>query len=156
MKVFVCLAALVAVSFAHMCQFAPQQRGSMVNTNQVAADDCALVQPGPCGGRSASQPAIVVVGGSNFTVVFQKNLDHWTAASPGNFTVTFYATPDASDTGKVLGSTPDTQSPSLTIYAAHVTIPNVPTKHGIIQTVYYTNNPQAPPTFYQCADIAIV
>lgn len=29
-------------------------------------------------------------------------------------------------------------------------------RHGVMQVVYYTNNPNAPSAFYQCADFAIV
>jgi len=47
---------------------------------------------------------------------------------------------------------PDTNTPALTYYTLQAEVPNVIIKHGVVQVVYNTNNPNAPPSFYQCAD----
>ncbi len=54
---------------------------------------------------------------------------------------------------QAIGSTPDTDAPSLSFYVVEAVLPNKPDRHGIVQVVYYTNNPEAPPAFYQCGDM---
>jgi len=140
----------VSSALAHLCLFSPHQRGTMNGWQQEAADDCALTT-GPCGGRPVGIPSVIAEGGSNFTFVFQKNLDHFYSANPGNFTLYWAEHTDFSYIK--IGSTPDTDAPSLTFYVIEAELPMKPDRHGVVQVVYYTNNPEAPPAFYQCADM---
>jgi len=144
--------AVLSSTLAHLCLFNPKQRGSLNGYTSPGANDCALLS-GPCG-RSASSPVIYAQKGSNFTIVFQKNLDHWYQANPGNFTVNWSTT--VSNDFEFVATVPDDGEPSLTYYEVMVTVPNMIVKHGVLQVVYYTNNPSAPPSFWQCADFGIV
>ncbi len=50
----------------------------------------ALGHRGPCGDVAATNPVTInMQGGSNQTIVFVKNEDHFNAASPGSFDVNF-------------------------------------------------------------------
>jgi len=139
---------------SHMCLFNPHQRGTMDGTNKKGASDCALVSPGPCGGRAVESPVLIAKAGTNFTVVFQKNLDHWYSDEPGNFTVSL-ATSVGGDFDE-LATVADSAAPSLSFFLAEVALPLTAVKHGVLQVVYYPNNPAAPDTFYQCADFSIM
>ncbi len=55
-----------------------------------------------------------------------------------------------------LGSIKDTDTGSMETYRLEVAkIPDVAPGKYIVQTIYYPNNPNAPPAFYQCADVQI-
>lgn len=58
---------------------------------------------------------------TNFTVVFQKNLDHWYSAAPGNFTVSLAQ--DVNGQLEAVAVIPDTSAPSLTYYVAEFALP---------------------------------
>ena len=79
--------ALLGSCWAHLCLLSPAQRGSLTMVNNVAAADCYLMTS-PCGGRSMDDVRLYLRAGQNFTVVFQKNADHWSSATPGDFTGT--------------------------------------------------------------------
>jgi len=116
------------------------------------SEDCDLTIA-PCGSRSTSQPVIYAEAGSNFTFVFMKNLDHFYPQNPGNFSVLWAE--NVNKPFKLLGSTKDTSAPSLSLYYIQAELPNTPIKHGIVQVVYFTQNPGAPAAFFQCADMGI-
>ncbi|KAK6167607.1 hypothetical protein SNE40_021592 [Patella caerulea] len=145
--------AIVAVCSAHLCMLSPAQRGSLMGFNKAGANDCFLVKS-PCGGRPKSDNVITLRSMQNLTVVIQKNLDHWAKATPGQFKFNI-AQPDGSGI-QTLGMIPDMGEPSLTLYALNVTIPSSSAGNYILQTEYVTKNAQAPPVFYQCADIMIM
>ncbi|XP_046577528.1 uncharacterized protein LOC124285359 isoform X2 [Haliotis rubra] len=145
------LFACVAVATAHVCMISPPQRGSMLGINKMGAVDCMLVA-GPCGKRAVG-PAVALTGGQNFTVTFQKNLDHWVKATPGYFSIMWGL---ETMPLKELVRIPDMGQPSLSLFSVNVTIPTRPGKGYILQTQYMTNNPKAPPTFYQCGDIIVM
>lgn len=87
--------------------------------------------------------------GSQAVFTLQKNENHWgSAASAGNFSA-FLWDPEGSAT--FLGSIQDTPLPSLSTYALAVTLPAVAPGNYTVQTIYFTNNPAAPPAFYQCS-----
>ncbi|XP_033109105.1 uncharacterized protein LOC117110491 isoform X3 [Anneissia japonica] len=145
---------LIGCVSAHICMLSPPQRGSMIGINKQGATDCILLD-GPCGGRPpVSPPQYGAKSGGNYTLSFQKNLDHWTAATPGQFRVLFSSS-DPMDF-KVLAKIADMGEPSLTIYTVNVTMPTRPPNTPVtIQVVYETNNPNAPPAFYQCSDVML-
>jgi hypothetical protein len=96
---------------------------------------------------------VAVVAGEKSQVVLQKNLDHYYATTPGNFSVYLW---DAAGKSQLLASIPDDPSPSMTLYPVTVTLPStVPAGNYTLQSVYYTNNPGAPADFFQCADVVV-
>ncbi|KAL3858566.1 hypothetical protein ACJMK2_008885 [Sinanodonta woodiana] len=146
----VALLCLVAACSAHLCLLNPMQRGSESGINKAGATDC-LLMTAPCGGRMKGT-GITLTGGQRYTVVFQKNLDHWTKATPGNFVISF-----GMESGQLtsLATVPDHGEPSLTLYEQEVTIPMMK-GNFILQVTYNPNNPQAPAHFYQCADVNVI
>ncbi|XP_071941310.1 uncharacterized protein [Antedon mediterranea] len=152
-RVLVILCTIIGCITAHMCMLSPPQRGSLIGINNKAASDCGLEQ-GPCGGRNPMSPQYGAKSGGNYTVSFQKNLDHWTAATPGQFTVMM--SDSKTMDFKLLAKVADKGEPSLTVYSVNVTLPTRPPNTKVImQVVYETNNPQAPPAFYQCSDMML-
>ncbi|KAL3858565.1 hypothetical protein ACJMK2_008883 [Sinanodonta woodiana] len=147
----VTLFCLVAVCSAHLCLINPIQRGSETGINKPGAADCLLLTA-PCGGRSKDKAGVTLTGGQSFTVVFQKNLDHWIKATPGNFVISF-----GMEGGQLttLATVMDNGEPSLTLYETVVTIPMMK-GNFILQVTYNPNNPQAPAHFYQCADVHVI
>ena len=81
-----------------------------------------------------------------------KNNDHFNAGAPGNFSAYLW---DAAGKSKFLASTRDTNAPSLTLYRLRGSLAGVDAGNYTIQTIYYTNNDQAPPAFFQCSDISV-
>jgi hypothetical protein len=160
------LLALLAVFFfvgsqSHLCLLSPYQRmgdiGSMaLNTPGSAA--CALTTMPPCGGPDNGMSELTAFWGTEKVyVVMQKNLDHFNAAMPGNFTVNFI---HHNGTIEYLGGSPDSKMPSLSLYTAAITIPDVGRHSNInhthtLQAIYYTNNAKAPAAFYQCANVYV-
>ncbi|XP_065897849.1 uncharacterized protein [Dysidea avara] len=142
---------MVAVCEAHLCLFNPQQRGTMNGINAAGSNDCILLD-GPCGGRKAMKPTVGIMAGVPYTVVFQKNLDHFNTADPGMFVVSVGEN-SASPTFKQVGMVMDSGTPSLHVYTMNVTFPKVMSDGAVVQVKYVTNNKQAPAVFYQCADI---
>lgn len=89
-------------------------------------------------------------------IIFQKNLDHFNMKSPGSFVVNM----GVIDPGKevkwtTLDTIKDSNTTSLYVYESTVNIPDMEHMHVVIQVIYNTNNPDAPPQFYQCADVAV-
>lgn len=82
-----------------------------------------------------------------------QNLDHFYAKAPGNFTIGPIIN---GEPGPILATVEDTSAPSLTYYSTELTVPSM-ARPGlyVLQVKYNTNNPQAPPTFYQCADVEV-
>ncbi|KAH3855353.1 uncharacterized protein LOC127871003 [Dreissena polymorpha] len=144
------LLAVIALSSAHMCLVEPKQRGSIMGLDKEGADDCILLN-GPCGGRMMEEPMTMFKSGGNFTVIIQKNLDHWAKATPGFFGINLMH----GSATRTLTTVPDMGEPSLTLYTAMGQIPMGFTGPAVLQVTYVTKNPQAPAVFYQCADILI-
>merc|ERR1712012_234075 len=150
------LAVCVYTCTAHLCLISPPQRGSMEGLNKGGSDDCILLKP-PCGGRDRPQHPIGLGAGENFTVTFQKNLDHFNASTPGYFSVSLLALEGRNHTvGHEVYKTEDTSAPSLSLYSANITIPHEHRGHMILQAQYVTKNPKAPAVFYQCSDVNII
>merc|ERR1712012_1195278 len=116
------LAVCVYTCTAHLCLISPPQRGSMEGLNKGGSDDCILLKP-PCGGRDRPQHPIGLGAGENFTVTFQKNLDHFNASTPGYFSVSLLELEGRNHTvGHEVYKTEDTSAPSLSLYSANITI----------------------------------
>ncbi|XP_033640214.1 uncharacterized protein LOC117300637 [Asterias rubens] len=157
MKGFAIFCLLIASSSAHICLLNPNQRGSLEGLNKEEADVCGYVTE-PCGGQDQEKPLIGIRKGSDYTVVFQKNKSHFTTYSNGTstkgyFEIGFWTKQQC----KVLLRIPDTDTPSLYIYEATVTMPDGPVGlPAILQVTYATDNPDAPPKFYQCSDVKLI
>jgi len=148
------IAAIVAQSsMAHLCVFNPLQRAPLYDINTQASNSCKLFNA-PCGFNTPGNPVISVKAGEEYTVVFQKNENHWTQQNRGNFSINFASSPTGSF--KMLAVVEDTNTPSLTVFTANVTIPMLSSSaaQAVLQFIYDTDG--GPPNFYQCADIAIV
>jgi len=50
----------------------------------------------------------------------------------------------------------DMNSTSPIDYSVNAVLPNMSMKHAVMQMIYNTNNPGAPPMFYQCADVSVM
>ncbi|XP_045172862.2 uncharacterized protein LOC123534610 [Mercenaria mercenaria] len=148
-------AAALGLASAHLCLIGPHQRGTMTGLNKKGSDDCILLK-GPCGGRPSSTPLAILMSGKNTTVTFQKNLDHWVKASPGYFAVAIMQESKQRIMDyKEIARVPDMGEPSLTLYSVTGMVPSRISGTAVLQVTYVTNNPDAPPVFYQCADVAI-
>ena len=64
----------------------PIQRGGIPPNLQPAAAICALTSNPPCGNVPQGPPSVELKPGQTFTVVFQKNVNHYYGLNPGNFT----------------------------------------------------------------------
>jgi len=140
-----------SIAFGHMCLFNPHQRGSLLGANIVGAPICDLWQNAPCGGMTPESPTIYAEVGSNYSIVIQKNKDHFNGSDPGNFTISFSLSYDIFDF-QLLAVVPDTNATSLAVYEVDVALPSMVTEHGIIQVIYNTNTGYV---WYQCADIGL-
>ncbi|GFS20983.1 hypothetical protein ElyMa_005071000 [Elysia marginata] len=149
----VCMACIIAQAWTHLCLISPPQRGSMMGINKASAADCILLKE-PCGGRDERGYPVALMPDERFVVTFQKNLDHFNKTKPGYFSLTLMEADRPKAEGKEILRMADTSDPSLTLYSANVTVPRMP-GHLILQARYVTNNPQAPPVFYQCADVHV-
>ncbi|XP_070209560.1 uncharacterized protein [Littorina saxatilis] len=138
------LLACVSACVAHLCMLSPPQRSPLTGINKPGSRSCFMLGA-PCGKQAPNINKLYLSAGENFTVVFQKNLNHFYAANPNNRTLTeLYRTADTSD-------------PSLTIMTANIMVPRpVVEQPFVIQTQYVSNNPTEPPAFYQCADVVIM
>eukprot|EP00483_Globobulimina_turgida_P009421 UN09440 len=147
--------ALCASTLAHMCLLAPYQRPGFVNSSSLSkagADECGITAA-PCGSVPATNVNAVIMS-EMVTVVMEKNLDHFISSSPGNFTVSLWTV--GGEFVRVLGVVTDDARPSGSLYQVRVSVPHEGGQTKvIIQAVYYTNNPNAPAAFYQCADLEI-
>eukprot|EP01084_Bolivina_argentea_P074258 134733_1 len=151
---------IFTVGFCHLCLLNPYQRNYTVpdgEINKPGSTYCGL-ETAPCGKVPSDHNYLgenLLVRGQPQTSVLIKNLDHYNAQSPGNFTISLW---NALKNSKVkdLGHTMDTSAGSGTIYQIPYTIPaTAGDGHFFLQAVYYPNNPNAPKAFYQCADIHI-
>ena len=91
----------------------------------------------------------------NYTFVMEKNLDHFNASSPGNFTINLWTR--QGEFLRTLGYVKDDNRTSGSVYQVKAQLPH---EHGptefIIQAVYNTNNQKAPAQFFQCSNFEIV
>eukprot|EP00026_Physarum_polycephalum_P020614 Phypoly_transcript_23312.p1 GENE.Phypoly_transcript_23312~~Phypoly_transcript_23312.p1 ORF type:complete len:164 (-),score=24.44 Phypoly_transcript_23312:92-559(-) len=152
LSTFFLITLLFCSAFAHVCMLSPPQRGTMNDLNTIATADCFLTT-GPCGGRPAQVPNVMLIGGTNFTVSWQKNENHWTQSQPGTFNVS-WADESVPDKFYELESFTDTNTPALTLYEYQLDVSQITSPKVILQVAYVA--PSLPATFYQCADVVIM
>ncbi|KAK7092178.1 uncharacterized protein [Littorina saxatilis] len=152
------LLACVSACVAHLCMLSPPQRSPLTGINKPGSRSCFMLGA-PCGKQAPNINKLYLSAGENFTVVFQKNLNHFYAANPGYFSVSIGSESDEKNNRTLteLYRTADTSDPSLTIMTANIMVPRpVVEQPFVIQTQYVSNNPTEPPAFYQCADVVIM
>ena len=131
----------------------PSRRGGAANAGSAGDPSCALLD-GPCpAANPAGAPTQAYFVGDEIYMNMLKNADHFNAPAPGNFSAYLW---DAKGNSKLLGSTRDTNAPSLSQYRVRGSLTGVAAGNYTIQTVYYTNNAQAPPAFFQCSDVTVL
>jgi hypothetical protein len=83
---------------------------------------------------------LVKQAGETITVTFQKNLDHWVKATPGNFKISLMM--DGNSTSMASAMLNDMGEPSLHLYSTTLMVP-MSAMEGkyMIQVVYNTMNP---------------
>ena len=139
----------------HLCPATHPIRAcsGVAGANESAATICFQIT-GPCPVPTAGTPAAAYVAGSVALVSAMKNMDHFNAAAPGNFSAYLW---DAKGTSTLVGAYPDTAAPSLTVYQLPITIPaGTPSGDYVLQTIYFTDNTAAPPAFFQCSDVTVL
>ena len=157
-SIIVCIFAIVfivSLASAHMCLISPPQRGAMNGINTINAQDCNWVAA-PCGGIPAQSPYAAFIRGTNFTITWQKNQNHWYSNNPGTFNISWADATDP-ETFIPIYSFVDDNSPPLTLYTYELDVANeIPedSKGGILSMAYYT--PGIPVNFYQCADVVVL
>jgi hypothetical protein len=140
--------AFLAAASAHMCMFAPTQRGGLDGSvNDPAALKCAG-HVGPCGNQPNSLlPTQIMRANVPFIVVIQKNLDHYNSTNPGYFAVSFadVADPSESDFTTLLQipDGPASVYPDQYLFFANVSVQAKPLRHGVLRSTYITNNVNA-------------
>lgn len=118
---------------------------------------------GPCGEVASGEPMASLDGGSEFTIKFQQNLNHFYDKNPGSLVADFAVGPDpAEDDFTPLGQPiPDYNAMNMitqTNFTVSVTVPNVDCPHCVMRMRYISNNPKEDDrgtVFYQCADISV-
>jgi hypothetical protein len=152
--IFAVSAFLMAVSYAHMCMVNPYQRGGVVDVDTWDNADCGYTEA-PCGGQGSDERVrYFIVEDALWYFVMVKNVQHYNAGSPGNFTINLLDNDE--NFVATIGSTKDTSDPEGTLYQISATTPTGLTSGDsyAIQGIYYSNN--ASLTFYQCADIVVL
>jgi len=151
MKVLGVLCLFVVGVWSHMCLLNPYQREDKnINMNQIANPACDLDTP-PCGGASPDERVTEFISdNSEWIYVINKNLDHYNAMNPGNFTINLLNTNQ--QFLMTIGSVPDSNAPSGSIYQLYQKVPgNLGNGEPyVVQAIYYTNQGY---NFYQCGDV---
>jgi hypothetical protein len=147
-------ALCAALASAHLCLLQPMQRGGVEGSGEIGAKACFGVTA-PCGNYPKAGPISSVAPRGTMTLVqFQKNEDHYNAENPGNFSIVGW---NGAFAGPPIATLADNSAPSLTVFTVSLWTPmEAPPGNYTLQVVYYTNNPNAPPAFYACADVQVV
>lgn len=134
----------------------PYQRGGIVpdeqlnNQGDIACGNANIHSNGsqngvwPCYGQYNDDERITSFIGRNAyqPMLIYKNIDHYNASNPGNFTWNLFEYNVQTDVYKFIkemASTPDTSSGPLTDYNTIAIIPdNLQGEHYVVQTIYYT------------------
>jgi len=152
---------LLNVAAAHICMWAPLQRnGYSIDT---PGESLCYLKEGPCGGVASADPTTSLVGGQDFTIMFQQNLNHFYIDNPGKLVAEFANNADPAETDFTQLGTPISDYNAMneitqTNFTMKVTIPNVDCDHCVVRLRYVSQNPTENDrgmTFYQCADVSV-
>lgn len=116
--------------------------------NQPGADVCLNVGAGPCGKAPAGTPVAAWVPRQEGWSHLLKNLDHYNAAAPGNFSAFLW---DSDGKSTFLGSTRDLDNNGA-VYTIHHTVPDAPEGNVSAQDVLIATTalPFSPFVFRHC------
>jgi hypothetical protein len=163
---------LIAASFltfsvanAHICMWSPQQRVNEKGSVQIdhpGSHPCYLKE-GPCGGVETSTPLTNLLGGREFAILFQQNLNHFYMQDPGHLIADFALNSDPKESdfftlGKPISDYNAMNEVTQTNFTIKVTIPNIDCAGCVLRMRYVSNNPTENDrgmTFYQCADVTV-
>lgn len=145
--------------------WSPPQRGGAFEIVIPGQSICYLKQP-PCGGVRSETPTVTLEGGSDFTLMFQQNLNHFYQENPGRLTADFSESADPTsdaDFYPIGTDIPDWQGLNMITqsnFTMSVTVPNVDCEHCVLRMRYVSQNPTedhgGSPSFHQCSDVKIV
>lgn len=158
----VALFAAVEVVSGHLCVWDPPQRSGAGEISTPGEHVCYLKE-GPCGGVPSGEPMVNLKGGSQYTIHFQQNLNHFYKEDPGSLVADFAVGPDPSeDDFSPLGDPiPDYNAMNeitQTNFTVTVNVPNMDCEHCVVRMRYLSNNPTENDRgmiFYQCSDVAV-
>lgn len=147
---------------AHLCVWEPPQRGGAIMPETPGYSPCYL-KDGPCGEVASGEPLANLVGGSEFTIKFQQNLNHFTKENPGSLVADFAigsdpVESDFSPLGLPIADYNAMNMITMTNFTVSVTVPNVDCPHCVLRMRYLSNNPKEDDrgtTFYQCSDVSV-
>jgi len=147
---------------AHLCVWEPPQRGGAIMPETPGYHPCYL-KDGPCGEMPSGEPAANLIGGSEFVIKFQQNLNHFYDKNPGSLVADFAVGPDPSEEDfSPLGQPiPDYNAMNMitqTNFTVSVTVPNVDCPHCVVRMRYISNNPKEDDrgtVFHQCSDVSV-
>jgi hypothetical protein len=130
---------------------------------ETPGDHPCYLKDGPCGAVPSGEPMANLVGGSEFTIKFQQNLNHFYHENPGSLVADFAVGPDPEegDFSPLGQPIPDYNAMNMitqTNFTVSVTVPNVDCPHCVLRMRYLSNNPKEDDrgtTFYQCADVSV-
>eukprot|EP01112_Ceratiomyxa_fruticulosa_P010095 TRINITY_DN265_c0_g1_i7.p2 TRINITY_DN265_c0_g1~~TRINITY_DN265_c0_g1_i7.p2 ORF type:complete len:167 (+),score=44.94 TRINITY_DN265_c0_g1_i7:1054-1554(+) len=157
--------ALVFISFllavhAHICVWEPRQRGEL-SIDFPGDPSCYMVDGPPCGGSTPGNPLTTLKGGSQYTIEFQQNLNHWYPNNPGVIVADITSSPSNNtwqSFGQALNDYPARDMVTQTNFTISGTVPNFNCVGCVLRVRYISNNPYEGSNsnvFYQCSDINI-
>jgi len=155
----------VQMCAGHICIIDPPQRG-ILNITDPGDHWCFNSGPKVAGGLSCGDKTRFPVGktrkwvaGSEVTILFQQNLNHYNAGFEGFLDVAFSSKQDPTEddftTIETIRDTYQHKQAAQTNYSVTFTVPAATTKAGVLRVRYHPNKPTEP-VFRNCADISIV
>jgi len=136
------------------------ERDNDVDVDTWPNAECGYLN-GPCGDNKNPDERTkhIVVRDEDYTVVMVKNVDHWNAKDPGNFTVNILDQFNNMVVANV-GTVKDSNRTDGSIYQAVIDVPEslVSGDPYVVQAIYYSNTVEngSPLTFYQCSDVIAI
>jgi len=147
---------------AHICMWSPVQ----INGYSIATpgEDLCYLKEGPCGGVASADPMTTLIGGKDFHVQFQQNLNHFYVPNPGKLVVDFAATADPveddfTSLGDAISDYNALNEITQTNFTIKIAVPDVDCEHGVLRLRYVSQNPSENDRgmiFYQCSDVKVV
>ena len=148
--------------YGHLCVWAPMQRGDFDISNP--GSHVCYRKPPPCGNVNATSasPRTKLVAGSQYTVKFQQNLNHYYTDKPGSLDISFATGLNPNDADfRVLYSFSDYNSMNQitqTNFSITINLPSEPCDQCVLRVRYLTNNPDEDDhgtVFHQCSDVQL-
>jgi len=147
---------------AHLCVYAPRQRGAFFN-GDIAQNECFRPKV-PCGGKAFDGNVAAEIDSSKpFKISFQQNLNHYSIGNTGYLSVSISRNTEPTQQSDFTPMAFVTDYYPVrqwvqTNYTLDVTIPRdfAQCDHCVIQVRYVSHKPEEPAAFHQCSDVRIV